>query len=83
MNPSWIKYSKNIKACPPELREIAYFSMVNSILEYASAVWDPHLKKDKLRIDQVQGRAAKFVKNDYMIYIKEEQLYNSVTKMIK
>ncbi len=35
-----------------------------------------------LRTHQVQSRPARLVKNDYMIYIKEEQQYNSVTKMI-
>ncbi len=40
------------------------------------------LKKDTLRTDHVQRRAARFVKNYYRIYLKEEQHYNSVTKMI-
>ncbi len=31
-----------------------------------------------LRIDQVQIRAARLVTNDYRIYIKEQQHYNSV-----
>ncbi len=34
---------RNLKECPKKLREIAYFSMVRSILEYTSAIWDPHL----------------------------------------
>jgi hypothetical protein len=74
---------RNFKECPQELREIAYFSMVRSILDYASAIWDPHLQKNITKLDQVQRRAARFVKHEYRIYNKEEQQYNSVTNMIK
>ena len=37
---------RNLKACPPKLRETAYFSLVRSSLEYSSAVWDPFRQKD-------------------------------------
>jgi ribonuclease P/MRP protein subunit RPP40 len=73
---------RNFKECPQELREIAYFSMVRSILDHASAIWDPHLANNVTKVDQVQRRAARFVKHEYRIYNKEEQQYNSVTKMI-
>ena len=36
---------RNLKACPPKLRETAYFSLVRSSLEYSSAVWTPLDKK--------------------------------------
>ncbi len=32
---------RNFKECPQGLREIEYFSMVRSFLEYATAVWAP------------------------------------------
>ena len=34
-------------------------------VEYASSVWDPHLKKHVKQIEGVQRRAARFVKNCY------------------
>ena len=37
---SFIK--RNLKDCPQKLKEIAYFSLVRSFVDYASAVWDPH-----------------------------------------
>ncbi len=58
--------------------------MIRSILEYASAVWDLYLKQKSismLRSDQVHTGAARYDKNNYRFYIKENQ-YNSVTKMI-
>ncbi len=44
------------------------------------AVLGPYLKKDTLRNDQVQRRAAIFVKYYYKIYLKEQQHYNTVNK---
>ena len=57
--------------------------MVRSILEYASAVWDPHLEKDKASLERVQRRAARFVKNDYKLYNEQHEEYTSVTKMMQ
>ncbi len=73
---------RNLKHCPTNLKETAYLTMVRSILEYACAVWDPHLQKDINLIERVQRKAARFVKGDYRVYLKEEQEYVSVSKMI-
>ena len=32
---------RNLKGCPEKLREIAYFSLVRSFLEYSATVWHP------------------------------------------
>ena len=45
-NPTLGFLRRNLKACPPKLRETAYFSLVRSSLEYFSAVWDPFRQKD-------------------------------------
>ena len=73
---------RNFKECPKQLRETAYFTMVRSVLDYASSIWDPHFEKDTQTVEKVQRRAARFVQNDYRIYLHDEQQHNSVTKMI-
>ncbi len=42
-----------------------------------------HKTKNINSVEKVQRRAARFVKNDYRIYLKNEQEHVSVTKMIE
>jgi len=67
---------RNLKNAPPKLKEIAYFSLVRSVVEYSATVWDPHLCKDKDALEMVQRRAARNVKNDH-------RQTSSVTRMLK
>ena len=56
---------RNLKASPEKLKELAYFSLVRSVLEYGCVVWDPHLVKDISEVEMVQRRGARFVKGKY------------------
>ena len=67
---------RNLKHCSKSLKETAYISLVRSVLDYASVVWDPYQKKDIDRLEGIQRRAARFVCNDY-------GKYSSVTKMME
>ena len=53
----------NLSSCPEGVKEAAYKALVRPYVEYASSVWDPHLKKHVKQIEGVQRRAARFVKN--------------------
>ena len=55
---------RNLKACPPKLRETAYFSLVRSSLKYSSAVWDPFRQKDTDKLEKKRS-AARFVTQNY------------------
>ena len=56
---------RNLKACPPKLRETAYFSLVRSSLEYSLAIWDPFRQKDIDKLENIQRSAARFVIQNY------------------
>ena len=51
-------------------------SLVRPHIEYASSVWDPHLKDLTNKLEMIQRRAARFVNNDY-------RRTSSVTAMLK
>ena len=56
---------RNLKKCPAALKERAYIAYVRSILDYASPIWDPHLKKDIHALERVNRRAARYVIGDH------------------
>ena len=56
---------RNIHACPKEVKETAYTTLVRPSIEYASAVWDPFNKKQISQLDYVQRRVARFVSNNF------------------
>ena len=66
---------RNLSLCTRDLKELAYFSLARSVLEYAYQVCDPHVKKDVTRLEQVQRRAARFTMHD-------TSTYSSITKML-
>ena len=55
----------NLSHCPPELKEMSYKAIVRPQLEYCAAVWNPHTTRNINKIEAVQRRAARFVKNDF------------------
>ena len=66
---------RNLKLVNRDLKELAYVSLVRSILEYSSTVRDPFYQKDIGRLERVQRRIARFVFNDY-------KPISSVTSMV-
>ena len=77
-NKSLGTMQRNLWKCPKNVKEIAYTSLVRPKLEYASAAWDPFLKKDVSALERVQRKAARFCSQNYNRYASVH-----VTDMIK
>ena len=69
---------RNLKKCPPSLKETAYISLVRSTLEYAATIWDPHLSLDISSIEKIQRRVARFVKGDYNTFTGVTNILNEL-----
>ena len=58
---------RNLKDCPPHVKDKCYKALVRPVLEYGSAVWDPHFKTDILKLEKIQKRAGRFVSGNYSL----------------
>ncbi|KAK3109083.1 hypothetical protein FSP39_022693 [Pinctada imbricata] len=67
---------RNIRTNHPQLKSLAYKTVVRPQLEYATCVWDPYQATHINRIEMVQRRAARWVCHDY-------SPYSSVTSMLE
>ena len=56
---------RNLNISNSNLKEKTYQSLVKPTLEYACTTWDPYQQNNKHRIEMVQRRAARYVKNRY------------------
>ena len=56
---------RNINDCPENVKATCYKTLVRPILEYGSAVWDPHHQVDIDNLEQIQKRAARFTTGNY------------------
>ena len=69
---------RNLKNCPPFVKNSCYKSLIVPILEYSCTIWDPHTLKDINKIDKIQRRAARFVKNNYSWSTSVSSLINDL-----
>jgi hypothetical protein len=53
------------KVHSPAIKEHAFKALVRPKLEYRITIWDPHTQQQKLPIEQIQRRAARYVSNRY------------------
>ena len=57
---------RNLGMCPKNIKCAAYFTLVRPHLEHSACAWDPYLLKgQKDKIEKVQKKAPRFVKNNH------------------
>jgi hypothetical protein len=56
---------RNLSRCSSTTKQMAYKSLVQPHLQYASAAWDPYQANHINKIEKVQSKAARFVLNRY------------------
>ena len=49
---------RNLRNCDEHFKATAYISLVRSVLEYSSTVWDPYEDEDIKRLEKIQQKAA-------------------------
>jgi hypothetical protein len=56
---------RNIKTKHENIKSLSYKTLVRPQLEYASSVWSPHTQVNIHKLEMVQRRTIRWVKNDY------------------
>ena len=56
---------RNLRGSPRQSKCMAYTALVRSGMEYASAIWDPHTKKDSDKLEGIQQKAARWATSTY------------------
>jgi len=70
---------RNINFCTPEVKALAFLSLVRPHLEYASASWDSYTAGDTQQSERVQRRGARFVHKDYRRTTSVSQLLSDLS----
>ena len=73
---------RNLYMCPPEVKQIAYNSLIRPHLEYASAAWSPYTNRNIDKIEAVQRRAARFILNNHT-YGPDAHLTSQIQTQLK
>ena len=56
---------RNVRSKNPELREMAYKTLVRPLVEYSSSVWSPYTKSNIARLEMVKRRATHWTLSEY------------------
>ena len=69
-------FHRQFHHAPPELRLKIFNTTILPKLEYCSAVWDPHLKKDIASLDSIQRFAGRTITRNWSMTSSELQTGN-------
>ena len=57
---------RSLRHCGPRCRELAYFSLVRSQLEFACSLWDPATVGEISKLEMVQRKSVRAVENVFV-----------------
>ena len=69
---------RNMRSKNPELKEMAYKTLVHPLVEYSSSVWSPYTKSNIARLETVQRRAARWTLSEYSPYASVKHMFQSL-----
>ena len=69
---------RSIRSKNPELREMAYKTLVRPLVEYSSSVWSPYTKSNIARLEMIQRREAHWTPCEYSPYASVTQMIQSL-----
>ena len=69
---------RNIKTKHEKVKTLSCKTLVRPQLEYASSVWSPHTQVNIHKLEMVQRRSIRWVKNDYSRYTSVTDLQNTL-----
>ena len=58
---------RNLHNCTPNIKHIAYNTLVRPTLEYCAAAWDPYTQNNITKLEQINTKAARFITNNYSL----------------
>ena len=59
---------RNVKTKNESVKDLAYKTLVRLQVEYASTIWSPYTKQNTQKIEMIQRRAVRWVKNNFSTY---------------
>ena len=69
---------RNINTKHEKVKSLAYKTLVRPQLEYASSVWSPYSQVNTHKLEMVQRRSVRWVKQDYSRYSSVTDLQNTL-----
>lgn len=65
---------RNLYGAPPDIKCLAYKTLVRPIIEYSKIVWDPYTQSNCNKIEKIQRLAARFIFNKYRRHYSPTEL---------
>ncbi|KAH9382866.1 hypothetical protein HPB48_023484 [Haemaphysalis longicornis] len=62
---AFLSLRRNVFNATPEVKSLAYKTLIRPTIEYAKTVWDPYTSGSHSKLDEIHRLAARFIFNKY------------------